>query len=196
MAGPHEHRDGRGWFVRGVESVERDLEALRLKTRGWTLQQISDELAYGSRQNVARAIKRATAEVPMPGVEVYRRMQLESIDYAVRVVLEVIEADHPLVSQGGKVVHDDDGEILYDDGPRLAGVRELRALLERLAKVTGSDAPQQRVVTLDDLHAERARLLAEAAEYDEDEDEDLDDEADEFEDEDLEDEAELEDGEA
>lgn len=187
MAASDQHRDGRGRWTRGVESLERDLEALRLKTRGWTLQQISDELEYGSRQNVSRAIKRATAEVPMPGVEVYRRMQLESIDYGIRVVLEVIEADHPAISQGGKVVHDDDGNVLYDDGPRLAGVRELRALLERLAKVTGSDAPQQRVVTLDDLHAERARLLAEAAEYDDEdedgaEDEDLEDEAEEFED--------------
>lgn len=183
MANLGQHRDGRGRFIRGVESLERDLEALRLKSRGWTLEQISDELEYGGRQNVSRAIKRATAEVPMPGVEVYRRMQLESIDYAVRVVLEVIEADHPAISQGGKVVHDDDGNVLYDDGPRLAGVRELRALLERLAKVTGSDAPQQRVVTLDDLHAERARLLAEEGEYD--------DEDDEFED--VEDQAELED---
>jgi len=165
-----------GRFLRGIESAERDLEALRLKSRGWTLEQISDDLGYGSRANVSRAIKRAAAEVPMPGVEVYRRMQLETIDYALRVVIEIIETDHPFVTTAGVIVKDGE-KTLLDDAPRLAAVRELRALLERQAKTTGSDAPAQRVVTLDDLHAERARLLAEEAEYDDEDDEDPDDES-------------------
>lgn len=179
MASEHEHRDGRGRFTRGVESAERDAEAFRLKSRGWTLQAISDELEYGGKQNVSRAIKRAETDILMPGVEVYRRMQLAAIDDALRVVFEVLDGEHPLVSQGGKVVYDKDEHgtdvKLLDDGPRLAAVRELRALLERQAKITGSDAPQRRVVTLDDLHAERARLLAEEDEYD-DEDDELEDE--------------------
>lgn len=180
MAGGHGHRDGKGRFSRGVDSAERDLEALRLKTRGWTLQQISDELEYGGRQNVSRAVKRAAAEVPMPGVEAYRRMQLEAIDEGLRVVFDVIDGEHLLVTQAGLIVKDDDGTKLHDSAPRLAAVRELRALLERQAKVVGSDSPARRVVTLDDLHAERERLIAEEAELD-DEDDDLDEEEDEFE---------------
>jgi hypothetical protein len=174
MSGGQQHRDGTGRFIRGIESAERDLEALRLKSRGWTLEQISDDLGYGSRANVSRAIKRAAAEIPAPGVEIYRRMQLELIDYGIRVAIEVIEAEHPYISQGGKVVFDENNQKLFDDAPRLAGLRELRALLERQAKTVGSDAPAQRVVTLDDLHAERARLIAEEAEYDDEDDEDPD----------------------
>lgn len=174
MASPHEHRDGRGRFTRGVDSVERDAEAFRLKSRGWSLSQISDELGYGGKQNVSRAINRAEADILTPAVETYRRLQLAAIDEALRVVFEVMDAEHPLVSQGGQVVFDktDDGTPvkLYDDGPRLAAVRELRALLERQAKTLGSDAPARRVVTLDDLNAERARLLAEESEYDEEDD--------------------------
>lgn len=173
MAG-HEHRDGSGRFTRGVESAERDAEAFRLKSRGWTLQQISDELGYGGKGNVSRAIKQADADIVTPGVEIYRRMQLAAIDDALRVVFEVMDGEYLVVSNAGLIVKDDDGSKLHDPAPRLAAVRELRALLERQAKVTGSDAPAQRVVTLDDLHAERARLLAEEAEYDDEDDLDED----------------------
>lgn len=173
-----QHRDHTGRFTRGIDSAERDAEAFRLKSRGWTLEQISDELGYGGKQNVSRAIKNAETAVLSPAVETYRRLQLAAIDDALRVVFEAMEALYPLVSQGGQVVFDKDEHgnpvKLYDAAPRLAAVRELRGLLERQAKTVGSDAPAQRVVTLDDLHAERARLLAEEAEYDDEDDEDPD----------------------
>jgi hypothetical protein len=52
-------RGGNGRWVKGVDSIERDAEALRLRSMNRALQEVSDEFGYGGPQNVIREIKAA-----------------------------------------------------------------------------------------------------------------------------------------
>lgn len=158
------NRDGRGKFARTVENAERDAEACRLKSRGRTYQQISDELGYGARQNAHRAVQQALAAIPALSAEESRRLQLDQLDYMTDRVLAVLERNHLTVTQGGTIVKDPvSGEPLIDDGPVLHAVDRLVRIQERMAKLRGLDAPTRHEVTLDYLDAQIAETAAEIA---------------------------------
>jgi hypothetical protein len=140
-ANRHEKRDGGGKFTRTLEGAERDAEAARLKAQKWTFQQIADELGYASRSSAYAAVARALAAVPAENVAELRRVSLGEIDFLSAIMLEILDHEHPHVSQGGKIVLDEDGNRLLDDGPKIAAARELRMLNERRGRIQGSDAP-------------------------------------------------------
>ncbi|MFE3387346.1 hypothetical protein [Streptomyces anulatus] len=72
--------------------------------------------------------------------------------------LEVLEWDHIMVSHG-KVVKDDDGVPLLDDGPKSAAIRELRTIRESYRKLFGADAPSRVFVDAQQLGAEISALF-------------------------------------
>jgi hypothetical protein len=156
-------RDNNGRFMRTLEGAERDAEACRLKSRGRTYQQISDELGYGSKQAAHRAVKKALASIPSLNAEELRRIQLEQLDYMTDRVLAVMERDHLVVSQGGKIVMGLDGKPLIDDAPVLRASYQLGLIQQRRAKLQGLDAPIKHEVTLDYLDAQIAETTAELA---------------------------------
>jgi len=59
-------RDHRGRWLRGVEGINRDAAALRLRAEGWSLQRISDQLAYGGKANVSEALTKAKEDIIGP----------------------------------------------------------------------------------------------------------------------------------
>jgi DNA-binding NarL/FixJ family response regulator len=63
----HRARNGRGEFRRDVAKVERDAEACRLYSQGWTLTQIADHLGYSHRSNVKVAIDNLLLEIARTG---------------------------------------------------------------------------------------------------------------------------------
>lgn len=134
-------RDGQGQFVRSLANHERDTRAVALRARGATYQQIADELDYSDRSTAHRAVKALLLAIPAEEVAELRRVEGERLEYYMREALAVLERDHLHISQGGKVVRDDEDRIVYDDGPKLAAIRELRMLSERRAKLFGLDAP-------------------------------------------------------
>jgi len=153
-------RDGNGKFERTIDSAERDAEAARLKAQRWTFQQIADELGYADKSGAYRAVARALAAAPAADVAELRRVALGEIDFLSAVALEILDHEHPHVSQGGKLVFDEDGNRLLDDGPKLAAIRELRMLNERRGRIQGSDAPVRSKVELSGDEEREAELRA------------------------------------
>lgn len=154
-------RDRRGKFAKTLESAERDREACRLKARGESYAAISDRLGYGGEANARRAITACLAAVPADAVEELRAIQNRQLDELTRVVIEVLERRHLVISASGKVVEHGDTTIV-DDGPVLAAVDRLLKIMERRAKINGLDAPQRtEVLSLDVIDSEIARLTAE-----------------------------------
>lgn len=185
-------RGGNGRFTRTMGSVKRDAEAAGLRARGWSFQRIADELGFASKGKAHDAVMRAYADIPSEDVKQAKRLDLERIDLLIEQAWDIMLRPHVAVSQGrvvGKqvgwqrdpetdeILRDGDGaplplyEDVMDDAPATAAIREIRALLERRAKMTGYDAPSQsriEVITDDMVSAEIARLTAEFGEADAD----------------------------
>jgi len=150
-----------GKFEKTLASAERDREACRLRTRGVTYQQISDQLGYGGEAHARRAVKLCLAAIQTEGAEELRALQLDQLDYLTAQALGVLERRHLTITPTGKIVHAD-GEPVLDDGPVLQAIDRLLRIQERRAKLMGLDAPQRReVLTLDAIDAEIAALAAE-----------------------------------
>lgn len=159
--GDMKHRSGAtGRYTRTIESAERDAEACRLKAQGWTYERISDELGYGSRANVYRAVQQALADVPAQAAEELRGVMVLQLEYLYSRVMEALERQHLSISQGGKVVVHN-GKELLDDGPIFAGADRAVRILERLAKLMRVDVQGERgEISDEDLDAAYAKLLA------------------------------------
>lgn len=132
-----------------------------MRARNHTYQEIADALGYGDRANAYRAVQKALAAVPVEAVEELRRLHMARLDYLATQALAVLEREHLTISQGGRIVTDDDGRQILDDGPVLAALDRLLRIQERQAKLMGLDAPSRHeVMTLDALDARIAELAA------------------------------------
>jgi hypothetical protein len=182
-------RGGSGKWIRTADSARRDHRAAELHGQGWSYQRIADELGFTHKGKAHEAVMRAFADIPSEATEQARRLDLERIDRLIEKAWEIMLKEHVAVSQGrvvGKLVgwqRDDNGEILYggdgkpiglyedilDDGPALAAIREIRALLERRAKIFGYDAPSKsrvEVITADMVESQIAELESQLARND------------------------------
>ena len=183
-------RGGNGRFIRTARNVKRDSEAAALRARGWSFQRIADELGYASKGKAHDAVIRAYAEIPGEDAKEAKQADFDRIDRLIEQAWDVMLRPHVAVSNGrivgkqvgwqkdpetGDVLRDSENapvplyEDVLDDGPAIAAIRELRALLERRAKMAGYDAPSRhRVEVIDDdvVNAEIARLIAELGESD------------------------------
>lgn len=158
-------RDSTGKYVKTLQGAERDREACRLRARRHTYQQISDMLGYGSSGNAHRAVQRTLASIPRDAAEDLVRLELDQLDMMTTAVLEVLEANHYVVSQGRLIYLGDDPQPLADDAPVLAAVDRLLKIQERRARLLGLDQPTKSTVThaaadVDAAVAELARELA------------------------------------
>lgn len=160
-------RDGRGRFLRAVDSVDRDAQALRLRAKGYSLQYISDQLGYGDKGNVHRALERAKADIIETPARALVEQELASLDYLIDVTLGILHAQHVTVSHG-RLITMDDGSPLPDHGPILQAVTTLKGLYESRRKLTGVDAAVKldatvHEVTQQDLELEELLREARAA---------------------------------
>ncbi|MFI1728192.1 hypothetical protein ACH40E_02915 [Streptomyces acidicola] len=148
MANPNQDaRDARGHYVRTPETAARDARAAELRTQGLTFQQIADELGYTHKQSAADACRRALRDIVKGPAEKLLALHVERLETLYEKALEVLEADHVVVSHG-KVVTMADPETgeekpLKDNGPKLAAIREARATMESFRKLMGLDQPTQ-----------------------------------------------------
>lgn len=142
---PEPARDIRGRWIKGIESIERDAEAMRLRSRGWTLPAIAEELGYGDEANVRRALKAHTERVTGEAAAELRQTQLEELDRLTAAATAVLEARHVTISNG-RVVTLPGAEggapvPVEDDAPVLRAAETLLRIQERRSKLLGLDAP-------------------------------------------------------
>jgi predicted DNA-binding protein (UPF0251 family) len=129
-----------GGFIRTAEQAHTDTEALRLRSLGWTYQQIADTMGC-SKQAASDRCKRALAAIPSDAVDEHRKIEGERLDFLMKVAMD-------------KVMSGDKGALFAID--------RVLAIQERKARLYGLDAPiKQEVLTLDAVTAEIRRLEAE-----------------------------------
>jgi hypothetical protein len=182
-------RNGSGRFTRTAENRKRDCRAAELHGQGWSYQRIADELGFASKGHAHDAVARAFADIPSEGAEEAKRLDLERIDRLIEWNWAVMLRPHLAVSNG-KVVRrfagverDEDGierldldgkpipvfEDVLDDGPGQASSREIRALVERRARIFGYDAPAKsrvEVITADMVESQISELEQQLARND------------------------------
>ncbi|WP_164662371.1 hypothetical protein [Streptomyces sp. S1D4-20] len=150
-AGPHPNdrpRNARGNFIPSQTTAEKAAAAARLKADNprMTYQQIADAVGYSNKGDAWRAIETCRkAVLQQAGAELIASEAAQLDDLFV-AALEVLERDHVMVSHG-RIVKDDAGQPLLDDGPKLAAGREMRAIRESYRKLLGIDQPTQVAVS-------------------------------------------------
>lgn len=131
-------RDGQGKFLEAPGSAERDAEALRMRSRGHTFDQIAHTLGYGHRANAHAAIKRAVAAIQKePAEEIYAQ-QIANLNNMRLAVYEVLEKNHVVVQQG-KIIMTPEFNPLIDYKPVLEAVDRLLKIEDRFAKLHNLD---------------------------------------------------------
>ncbi len=134
-------RSPQGPWIDDPEVAHREAEAMRLRARGRTFQEIADELGYANRAAAKNLIDRAYLKIRLPAAEAYRVAMDEQLDELYSATMKVMEAKHLKVVAGSVVFDPTTGGIMEDDRPVLDAVRAALAVLERRAKLHGLDAP-------------------------------------------------------
>ncbi|MFD5058244.1 hypothetical protein [Streptomyces sp. NPDC058394] len=155
-ARPH---GGDGQFVRSLTTAQRDAEAARLRSKGWTYPRIAAELGFNHKADAYNAVKRVLDETVREAGDDLRALELDRLDGMYAAAMEVLEREHVTVSNGKVVTLD--GEPLPDDGPVLQAIDRLLRIQERRARLLGLDAPVKRDVTLSDERVAAIEALAE-----------------------------------
>jgi len=144
---PHEPHN----TFRRTEAIQlREVEALRLRQLGLSLQQVAEQSGYATKSGAKRAIDRLLADIKFQAVDEYRQLMLAELEAVKARVLEIFYTDHVHVADG-KVVRDRDGNAVLDRGPNLAAAREHRQITERIARLIGADAPVRRILEVVDV---------------------------------------------
>lgn len=134
-------RGGNGQFVRTPDQATRDAKAAELRGAGWTYPAIAAELGITKGRAFA-AVKRAIMEIIKEPAEQARAVELARLEDAHDHALGVLLREHVTVSHG-RIVTDDEGNAIIDDGPVLAAIDRIRSLSESRRKLLGLDSPAQ-----------------------------------------------------
>jgi hypothetical protein len=125
------------------------------------------ELGYGSINEATRDFQRALAESIArqdTSVELYREEQLQELEYLAEEAHKILRDVHYIVSTSGKVALDPDTEQpLIDHAPRLQAIDRLLRILDRVAKLRGTEQIRVEVLTIDAIDAEIQRLSRDLA---------------------------------
>lgn len=111
---------------------------------GWEYRHIADAMgisvstAWDRVQRGLRIIDAVTYET----AERARAAHRARLHAAAEVAMQVMARDHVHVAHG-KVVTDDAGNVILDDGPKLAAAGKVKELSESLRKLDGLDQPSK-----------------------------------------------------
>lgn len=165
-SGGSTERDRHGRYARQMDTVMRDAQALRLRARGMTYQQIADEMGYAEKGAAYKAVQRGMEEIIGEAAAEVRALEVARLDAMYAQVMKVLETEHVTVSQGRVVrrrVLDENGdpivvgqdrddkpiyreEEILDDAPVLAAVDRLLRIQQRRAALLGLDAPTKQEI--------------------------------------------------
>jgi transcriptional regulator len=123
----------------------RRAKALDLRTKGWSLQEIADELGYtppNGATHVGNDIRRALEQARaarQDSADSYREQELARLDALVRKVNEILERNHYIYREGEWLALD--GKKVVDDSIALQAIDRLEKLSASRRKLLGLDAP-------------------------------------------------------
>ena len=145
MANPDQNaRRADGRYIPTQAAADRAAEAARLKAANprMTYQQIADAVGYSHKKVAWAAIQRCRESVVRKAGADLIAAEADHLDDLFVAALEVLERDHITVSHG-KVIKDDDDNVILDDGPKLAAIDRLVKVRESYRKLLGLDAAQK-----------------------------------------------------
>jgi hypothetical protein len=144
-----QQRDRQHKFRAPRNQDERDAWAAERWIEGWTYQQIADAMDLAGKGTAWQSVQRGLLprrEVTAENLERVRAAHRARLEAATEVAVEIMYKDHVHVSQG-RIMKDDDGVPLIDDGPKLAAADRIRSLSESLRKLDGIDAATKSEIT-------------------------------------------------
>ena len=134
-------RGANGKFRRDLAHVERDAEACRLASMGWSYQRISDHLGMAGKAHAWQAVQRTLVETARrEGAETLRQQMLAEAAELRRQMWEHIEDPQPLVDRVGRIVRDENGVPVVDVQAKAAAATIILRTMDRVAKLKGLDA--------------------------------------------------------
>lgn len=163
-------RDGKGRFRRDLDHVQRDARAAELVlSEGWTYDAAAAELGYADRGACWKAVQTILIETARgTRTEELRLRQLAELEALKQAMWQTVLAPPPLPDRVGRIIHDDDGDVVRDEQARAAAAQVIIRAGERIARLRGLDAPRKSVTaTLDiplaDLQATTQQMREEYA---------------------------------
>ena len=140
-------QDGRGHYVRTLDSAKRDAAAAELRGQGRPYQQIADDLGYGNRGNAWRAVQNARADVARAPVAKLVQIETEQLDELYARALEILDTTHITVQQGRVVTmldRETNTEVpIPDSGPKLAALNVAVKIRESYRNLLGLNAEKK-----------------------------------------------------
>lgn len=163
----------------GDQSVveARRWKAVTLANRGLTHRQIAQELADEYRTHnpdlSLGQIERHVSVDITRALKIYRQRTDHAVEEKItaqllrlndirRALYRVLASDHRVVTPTGKIVSDEDGRPLRDDGPVLAALAQLQLLEDRQARVEGTYAREKLDIALGRRVEEESQDVVEA----------------------------------
>jgi len=154
-----------GKFLRTPDQIAKDRKAADMRSLGYTYQLIANE--FGCSVGTAHdMVARAVNELPTEGAAEVRKIELEKIDNAERYLNSVIAKPPPKVSAAGKIVKDDEGNVVVDEGARMDAVDKILKAIAARARLLGLNAPTkiQEEILIHQVDPDRERRILEALE--------------------------------
>ncbi|GAB2695996.1 hypothetical protein [Kitasatospora kifunensis] len=129
--------------------------------------QFYEELGYSSVNEATKDFKRTLEEsiARQDGsVELYREEQLQELEYLAEEAHKILREVHYVVATSGKVALDPNtDQPLIDHAPKLQAIDRLLRILDRVAKLRGTEQIRVEVLTIDAIDAEIQRLSRDLA---------------------------------
>ena len=113
---------------------------------GWSYDRIAAELGYAGRGDAWRGSRRALAELAQAhGADELRQQQITSNKELRARMWAILDSPPPLTDRVGRVVHDDDGNVVPDTQALIGAATTILKADERLGRLVGLDAPRRSV---------------------------------------------------
>lgn len=133
-------RTGKGKFIHELPTAQRDARAAELRAENWKLEDIANELGYYDKSHARVGIQRALRDIVKGPAEKLIEAEAARLDSLYEEALEVLQRDHVTVSHG-RIIKDEAGNPILDDGPKLAAIDRLVKVRESYRRLFGLDRP-------------------------------------------------------
>lgn len=155
----------------------RRWKAVTLANRGLTHRQVAQELqdeyrTHNPDLSLAQIERHVSVDITR-ALKIYRQRTDHAVEEKItaqllrlndirRALYRVLASDHRVVTPTGKIVTDEEGRPLRDDGPVLAALAQLQLLEDRQARVEGTYAREKLDIALGRRVEEEATDVVEA----------------------------------